>query len=76
MSTNQLRRIQIEISKYRLYRESGPVLQEARISVETDRDQYNLTEVIPESDFGCVFDWFMDRARREIVALVKKSEVS
>lgn len=69
-----LRHIRVEISQQLHHQYGGIVAHEAHMEVETDRDKYSLRELVPEDDFTRRFDWFVDRAKREIADLVKKSE--
>lgn len=68
-----LTRITVEINNERFVRHSGTVLTEARIKVNAGADQYELVQVVPDDDFERRFDWFMDRAKKEIVDLIRKS---
>lgn len=71
-STN-VRYVRVEIRPHLLRRFDQPTLMEAQIQVETEFDQYSLVEIIPEDDFTRRFDWYLDRAKREITVRVLKS---
>lgn len=67
-----VRYVRVEMRPTLLQRFDGPTLTEAHIDVETEYDKYSIVEVIPNSDFTRRFDWFIDRAKREIAEQVLK----
>jgi len=68
-----VRYVRVEMRPAYLRRFDEPTILEVEIAVETEYDKYSLLEVIPEDDFTRRFDWFVDRAKREITAQALKS---
>lgn len=68
-----VRYVRVEVRPALMRRFDRPTFLEARIDVETEFDKYSLDEVIPEDDFTRRFDWYVDRAKREIAAQILKS---
>lgn len=71
-TNSTVRYVRVEVRPHLLHRFDGPTLMEASIDVETEYDKYSLIEVIPESDFTRRFDWYIDRAKREITEKILK----
>lgn len=69
----KIRYVRVEVRPALLRRFDGPTFLQARIDVETECDKYSLDEIIPEDDFSRRFDWYIDRAKREIAATILKS---
>jgi hypothetical protein len=67
-----VRYVRVEVRPALLRRFDRPTLLEAQIDVETEYDRYSLSEVIPEDDFTRRFDWYIDRAKREIAGKILK----
>lgn len=65
----------VEIRPALLQRLDGPTIMQAEIQVETEFDQYALNELIPNDDFTRRFDWYIERAKREIAAQILKPAV-
>lgn len=68
-----VRYVRVEIRPALLRRFDTPTFLEVCVDVETQLDKYSLSEVLPEDDFTRRFDWFVDRAKREITQLALKS---
>lgn len=68
--TSHVRYVRVEIRPAMLRRFDGPTVMQARIEVETELDRYSLDELIPNDDFTRRFDWYIDRAKREIAAQI------
>lgn len=68
--TSYVRYVRVEIRPAMLRRFDGPTVMQARIEVETELDRYSLDELIPNDDFTRRFDWYIDRAKREIAAQI------
>lgn len=67
--------VRVEIRPTLLQRLDGPTIMQAEIQVETEFDQYALNELIPNDDFTRRFDWYIERAKREIAAQILKPAV-
>jgi hypothetical protein len=67
-----VRYVRVEIRPAMLRHFEGPVVMKAQIDVQTEYDQYSLDEMIPNDDFTRRFDWYIDRAKREIAAHILK----
>ncbi len=69
---SHVRYVRVEVRPAIWRRFDGPTVMEAHIEVETELDQYSLDELIPIDDFTRRFDWYIDRAKREIAAQILK----
>lgn len=65
-TSHTIRYVKVEIRPGLLRRFDGPTIMEAHITVETELDRYTLDERIPIDDFTRRFDWYLERAKREI----------
>lgn len=69
---SSVQHIKIEMFPEYFFRRQGLDLHRVQIKVRTYSDQYEISEVIPDDDFVRRFDWLIDRAKREIAAIVAK----
>lgn len=66
----QVKHIKIEICPETRFA-GGREVYECRIEAEVwGREKYILREMIPEDDFNSRFEWFIDRAKKEIKSAI------
>ena len=68
-----VRYVRVEVRPELLSQCDRPTIREVAIEVQTELDVYSLVELLPESDFMSRFDWFITRAKREILDQISHS---